>query len=459
MTIEFDLPELGEGVDSGEVSRVYVAVGDTIEADDNVLELESEKAVMDLPCPHAGRIVEVHVSQGDIVEVGEKLLTIEPPESDGDGDGRAREPGDEEDEERQETGHGDGDEEREPGDEQGKERDGDGDAAQPGDDEDIVAAVIAENREQDAKPQRDAGGTGGRQAGSSAPAGPATRRLARELDVDLGALKPPEGEAILQEDVVRAYLEQRATPEPGSGAKLPDFAAFGAVERERLGEVRRTAGRRLARSWRTIPHVTQHGSADITELDAERRRYQQSAGDEVPRITLTAIAVSAVCGVLEELPRFNASLDSAANEIVLKRYYNIGVAVATERGLVVPVVHDADRKSIRAIAAEIAELADRARRRNLSKEHLEGASFTISNQGGIGGGHFTPIIPWPQAGILGLGRAITAPRIVDGKAAARLVLPLSLSYDHRVADGADAARFVERFAAVLSAPSKLLMEA
>jgi pyruvate dehydrogenase E2 component (dihydrolipoamide acetyltransferase) len=409
------------------------------------MELESEKAVMDLPCPHGGRIVGIHVSEGDRVEVGQKLLTIESDDARDDAEPE--------------------------GDEEAAESQADEEAAEPDRDDDeggksgaeagIVAANNAEHRDRgeatsDAEEET---GEAATERGAAAPAGPATRRLARELGVELKALTADDGETILQEDVVRAYLERQRSEMVGDPGELPDFTAFGPVEREKLGEVARTASERLAANWRAIPHVTQHGAADITEIEEERRRYMDADEERPAKVTLTAIAVSAVCGVLKELPRFNASLDRDAGEIVLKRYYNIGVAVDTDRGLLVPVVRDADRKSVQEIAGEIADLAERARQRRLGREQLEGATFSISNQGGIGGAQFTPIIDWPQAAILGIGRAVQVAKVIDGEVSGRLELPLSLSYDHRIVNGADAARFIERLAAILSAPSKLMIEA
>jgi pyruvate dehydrogenase E2 component (dihydrolipoamide acetyltransferase) len=288
------------------------------------------------------------------------------------------------------------------------------------------------------------------------PAGPATRRLARTLGVDLDDFSPPDRGRIRAEDVVRAYVESGKaaglTTEP-----LPDFSRFGPVEREPLNTIARAAARRLSASWRTIPHVTQHGLADISELESARRQYLEQAGDKSVKITLTAIAVKSVAGLLRDFPKFNASLDTENDELILKKHYHLGVAVDTEHGLLVPVLRDVDRKSIEQIATELRDIADKARRRKLDKDDFEGGTFTVSNQGGIGGGEFTPIINYPEVAIMGLGRARPVVRMIDGQPVERLILPLSLTYDHRVINGADAARFVERLAQLLSDGFTLLI--
>jgi len=467
MATEFKLPELGEGVDQADVARILVSEGDTIEADQNVMELETEKAVADLPCPHAGKVAEIHVSKGDTIKVGQKLLTIEevevedggeqeqPPEAgtdeadDQQGREAAEEPSDEAETEpatKQEAAEET--EERDEEEERGEEKRGE-EEEQPTD-------------EQQPERERGQAETEAESDGESqlpAPAGPATRRLARKLDVDLEKLDPPEGGRIRQEDVVQTYLKSRR---PGSAGiepePLPDFSRFGEVERQPLGKVERVSLEHLSASWRTIPHVTQHGRADITGLEQARKSYNERAGNSAAKITMTAIAIKSVTALLREFPKFNASLDVEQGELILKRFYHVGVAVDTDHGLLVPVIRDTDRKSIEEIASALKALAERARARQLQKADMEGGTFTVSNQGGIGGGQFTPIVHHPEVAILGLARARNKLRLIDGEVRERMILPLSLSYDHRVINGADAARFMERLTGVLSDAFTMLVE-
>jgi pyruvate dehydrogenase E2 component (dihydrolipoamide acetyltransferase) len=291
-------------------------------------------------------------------------------------------------------------------------------------------------------------------------AGPATRRLARELGLELSRVEGSgAGGRVTADDVKAASRARRITPEPEKEpAALPDFERFGPVERRPFTALDRAAVRRLSASWRAIPHVTQHDVADVTELEAMRRRFEEKRRPSDPKLTPTTLVVKAVVAALRAFPRVNASLDLEREERVLKRYCHVGVAVDTEHGLLVPVVRDADRKTTRQIAAEIAGLAQRARERKLTREEMQGASFTVTNLGGIGGTAFTPIVSHPEVAILGVSRLREEPVVREGDVVVRLLLPLSLSYDHRALDGADAARFVRYVAGLLEDPLRLLME-
>ncbi len=239
---------------------------------------------------------------------------------------------------------------------------------------------------------------------------------------------------------------------------LPDFSEFGAIERIKMSKLNVTASANLSVAWQTIPHVTQHDLADITEVEAARRKMVGDPKYKGPKITMTVVAVKAVVAAMKAFPHFNASLDVRTNEVIHKKYYNIGIAVDTENGLLVPVIKNADQKSIREIADEILDLSEKARARKLDIASMKGGTFTITNLGGIGGTGFTPIVNWPEVAILGMSRSFDQPRLQDGKLENRLMLPLSLSYDHRVINGADAARFVRRLAELLSDPFALLSE-
>jgi len=241
---------------------------------------------------------------------------------------------------------------------------------------------------------------------------------------------------------------------------LPDFSQFGPIERQPLNKIMRTGATNLSLAWNIIPHVTQHELADVTDLEAARKRYVQmhSAKEGSPKITMTVLAMKAVVTTLKAFPRFNSSYDAATGEVVLKRYYHIGVAVDTENGLMVPVIRNVDSKSVLQLAAEIGDLAQRARERKLTLADMQGGAFTITNLGGIGGTYFTPIVNYPEVAILGMSRTSQQMVVIDGKPEVRLMLPLSLSYDHRVINGADAARFIVKLSGLLSDPFQLLSE-
>jgi pyruvate dehydrogenase E2 component (dihydrolipoamide acetyltransferase) len=294
---------------------------------------------------------------------------------------------------------------------------------------------------------------------SSVPAAPSVRRLARELGVDIGDVEGsgPNGR-ISMEDVKAAARAVLTATGAGAAPKLPDFAKWGSLRRERLSGFRRAAAKNLARSWAQIPHVTHHDEADVTRLDASMKKHAERVDAAGGKLTLTAMAIYVAAKALHRFPTFNASLDIAGDALVIKEYRHIGVAVDTERGLVVPVVRNADRMSVTEIAINVTALAERARNGKLSADDMEGGSFTVTNLGGIGGTSFTPIVNWPEVAILGLSRARREARWSDGGFEPRLVLPLSLSYDHRVIDGADAARFLRFVAGALEDPFALMLE-
>jgi pyruvate dehydrogenase E2 component (dihydrolipoamide acetyltransferase) len=289
------------------------------------------------------------------------------------------------------------------------------------------------------------------------PAGPATRKLARDWGVDLAQVPGSGPKGRVTQDDIKGFVKaltagggSRATAPP-----LPDFSQWGAVEYKPFDSIRRKTAEQVALAWTTIPHVTQHDSADVTDIDAFRKQ-QEGKG---PKLTVTAFVLKSCAIVLRQFPQFNSSLDLAKGQLVFKKYCHIGVAVDTERGLLVPVLRDVDKKGVEDLAKEMAELAERARQKKLSADDMRGGCFTISNLGGIGGTGFTPIVNYPEVAILGLSRARQEPRLRDGQFVPRLVLPLSLSYDHRVIDGAGAARFTRRLAEMLENPLVMLLYA
>lgn len=452
MTIEFKLPEVSEGVTSADIAEIHVAEGDVIEAGQIVLEVETEKAVADIPCPHAGKVGKILVKKGDSVPVGAPLLTIEA--ADGAAPKRSDAP---------------------PAAAPKAEAPKPAPAPEPP--KQAAPAPKPEPAKQEApKPTAAATATASTAAtaiarvddnGSDrapAPAAPSTRRLARELGVDLHRVSGSgPGGRITSEDV-QGYVRTLTSGAvhdvsgPMTAPQLPDFNRFGAIERKPMSKLARTAAANLSLAWQMIPHVTQHELCDVTELEESRQNYMKTIGQNGPKITMTAIMAKAVVGALKAFPHFNSSIDLGSNELILKQYYHIGIAVDTEYGLVVPVIRDVDRKSVLTIASEINELSVKARDRKLEMADMQGGTFTITNLGGIGGTAFTPIVNYPEVAILGMSRSKKQWDFVDGKPVERLMLPLSLSYDHRVVNGADAARFIVKLSRILSDFFQLLIE-
>ncbi len=419
MAIEFKADNLGDGVKSGDVAAIMVAVGDTIEADQIVMEIETDKAVLPLQCPHAGTVTQVLVKKGQTIKPGQPVLSIEPS-----GAAVASKNG--------------------------------------GTKAGATAAVAAPKSASSAVttapvvPKSPLPVTGGRDL--PLPAGPATRRLARELGLNLANVPGTgTGGRITLEDVARAAAGS------GGGGRvveppLPDFSQYGQVDRQAFSKLQKVSANNLSLAWQIIPHVTQHDLADITETEAARKRFVETAPKGSPKVTMTALAMKAAVACLKEFPQFNSSYDTARTEVVLKRYYNIGVAVDTPNGLVVPVIRNVEQKSVMQIAAELTELAGKARDRKLQVSEMQGGTFTITNLGGVGGTAFTPIVNYPEVAILGMSRSQKQLQLIDGEISERLMLPLSLSYDHRVINGADAARFTVKLAGMLSDAFRLLIE-
>jgi len=410
MAREITLPALKENVETVEVNAIKVALGDVVAKDQPLLEVQADKAALDVASPVAGRIAKLLVKPGDEVKVGQPYALIE--ESDGAATPAVKEvkPAKAVVAATQETKDGDG--QRAP-------------APSP-------AAVAAPK------------------TGTLPLAGPGTRHLARELGVDLAQVAGSGPNGRITPDDLKAFVRQvGSSPTPSAAPKLPDFAKFGPIEPLPLTRVRKLTAQQVSLAWSLIPHVTQHDRADVTDLEAFRKA--QTNG---PKLTVTAFALKAAAIALKEFPTVNASLDLASGQLILKRYYHVGVAVDTEGGLLVPVIRDVDKKSIAVLAHELAEVAVSARK---GKADMRGGTFTITNLGGIGGTGFTPIINWPEVAILGLSRSRLEPVVRDGQIVPRLILPLSLSYDHRVIDGAAAARFTRRLAEMLENPLVMLL--
>jgi pyruvate dehydrogenase E2 component (dihydrolipoamide acetyltransferase) len=448
MANEIKLPELGENVEEGEVVEVHVAQGAEVKEGQPLLEVEAGKSTVEVPSPVNGRISQVLIKKGDSVKTGQRLFVVEP---NGTPTTKTAEPAQHaraavpptQPPARAEERPARPPERQAPAPARGDGKTAPVPALTPAPPTPAAATVLV------AAPAP---------AEKLVPASPATRLLARQLGVDLAQVRgrAPHGR-VTQEDV-KAFVHQQMTTGPARGVPppLPDFTRWGPVESKPLDSVRRKTAEHMALSWSQVPHVTQHDLADVTDLDAFRR---QQSGKGPNKLTVTAFVLKGAAIALRQFPQFNASIDPAANQLLVKHYYHIGVAVDTERGLLVPVLRDVDRKSVHQIAQELAELAERARQRKLAADDLRGGNFTVTNLGGIGGTAFTPIVNWPEVAILGLSRATLQPVVRDGQVVPRLLLPLSLSYDHRVIDGANAARFTRRLAEMLENPLVMLLDA
>lgn len=439
MATEFRLPEVGENIETGQVVKVLVSVGDTIEAGQSVLELETDKAVVEVEATISGTIKELHVTEGQEIKVGQPILTVEAVSEN---EGKPKQ-------EREEAAP-----------EKVAER-------EPAEREDIVEKV----EPPEVKPQIEIGKPAAADQRPEAPraiapAAPSVRRLARELGVDVNRVPGSGPGGRISAEDVKNYVRQinleaeRAGPATveAPSITLPDFSKWGDVEREAMTSIRRTTARRLSAAWVTIPHVTHYDQADITELEELRKRYAKKAEVAGGKLTVTAIILKVVASALKVFPKLNASLDMANQEIVYKKYYHIGVAVDTEHGLLVPVIRDVDQKNIIQLSVELTEISEKARNRKVTLQDMEGGTFTVTNLGGIGGTNFAPIINPPEVAILGVSRASVQPIFKDDGFEPRLIMPLSLSYDHRLIDGADAARFMRWVAQAIEQPFLLSLE-
>ncbi|MGD8367251.1 MAG: dihydrolipoamide acetyltransferase family protein [Desulfobacterales bacterium] len=455
MAREFKLPDLGEGIHEGEVVSVLVSVGDEVTEGDPILEVETDKAAVEIPSPYTGLIEEIRVQAGDVVSVGDVLVVF--------GDDAAAE----------KTAGG----ERKGSQKAEKEetRAEDAESAQE-------KAPSPDREEKQAPEASEPGGGGRRDDGRPVPASPSTRRLALKLGVDLRDVSPSgPGGRVTAQDVRdhgqrgekpaarRAGAARQAKEKRLAGTlagievpELPDFTRWGEVRRVPVRSIRRATARQMAISWAQVPHVTSQDEADITDLETVRQKHKAEIAEAGGKLTFTVFVLKAVASALRRFPNFNASLDAGADELIVKDYIHIGVATDTEDGLIVPVVRDVDKKSIADLAVELTELARRTRERKASIEEMQGGSFTLTNIGAIGGGHFTPIINYPQVAILGTGAAKMKPVVRENPGGGhvivpRLVLPMVIAIDHRVLDGADSVRFLRTVVEMLEDPEKMLL--
>ena len=409
--MDVKLPKLGEGADSGVVVNIFVKEGDTVAKDQAILELENEKAVASIPSTGAGVVAKVHVKSGDRVGVGARLITIT---------------------------------------ESGQPAAAPVAAAAP---KPAAKKVVAQAAPEPEEAVEESADVEEEVSDENVAASPSIRKMARDLGINLGKIRGSEAGGRIVIADVRAYIQRlvKAAAKPttvaasaASAKPAPvqiDFSQWGPVSKKPVTPLRKVIARRMTESWNSVPRVTQFDDADFTKLGELRKKFAAAYEAKGVKLTLTPFILKAVAETLKKHPTFNSSLDEVANEIVIKEYIHLGIAVDTDQGLMVPVIRDVDKKSMLDLAKELESLAAKARDRKITADEMKGGTFTISNQGAIGGAHFTPIINLPEVAILGLGRGALKPVVRDGKVEIRMMTPLGLSYDHRVVDGGAAARF------------------
>jgi pyruvate dehydrogenase E2 component (dihydrolipoamide acetyltransferase) len=442
MEKEITLPAISEGQESGEVLEIYVSEGDEVKEEQSLLSAEADKANVDVPAEIGGKVQKIEVSEGDEVKVGDVLVVLESQDDEGRSDESSKNAGESRDSEKEEKAG-----EKPEASESDKDK--------------------KKQKEKSQDQEESDGSSKNAKNDANVPAAPLARKFARELGIDIQELAGNDPEdRITREDVfahAKRLIENRSSRNekgtskaPQQSIKLPDFSQWGEIHREPMDGVRRTIADNTTASWQNVPHVTQFDEADITELQRYLDRKNEK-GEE--KLTITSVVIKLAAMALKRNPKFNASLNIANKEIIYKEYVNIGIAAATDRGLLVPVVRDADQKSISGLSQELNELVARARDGKLSKEEMEGGTFVISNQGPIGGTQFTPVVFPPQTAILGMSRAHIKPVYDQEKEefVPRLILPLALSYDHRMLDGAEAAGFVDWLCKSLSTPVEALI--
>jgi pyruvate dehydrogenase E2 component (dihydrolipoamide acetyltransferase) len=489
MPTELKLPELGENIAAGDVVRVLVKPGDTIAKDQPVIELETDKATIEVPSSIAGVVKDVQVKAGQKVKVGQTILTVDgegeaaakPAEAKTDAKQVAAAPADAKKEEapkKAEAAESDEDEADEPAaaearpDQVAEKPEAPNRKGAPRLPEDEVeesprkrGEVVDISRGPRSAPQPAAPDNSASPA-LAAPAAPSVRRIARELGVDIRQVNGSGPGGRINVDDVQAFVRQAlaggggsapASVSAGPQPALPDFSKFGEVERKPLSNIRRKTAEHLGHAWNVIPHVTNHDKTDITALEELRKKYGPQAERAGGKLTVTVVALKILAAAIRKFPQFGASIDLKGGQLVYKKYVNMGVAVDTDRGLLVPVLRDVDKKGIVELSAELAKLSEKARAGKLSLDEMSGGVMTITNLGGIGGVGFTPIVNWPEVAILGISRGSMEPVWNGREFQPRLMLPLSLSYDHRVIDGADAARFLRFVAEAFEQPFVLAL--
>ncbi len=424
--IEMKLPELGENIEAADILSVLVKKGDRVEKDQSILEIETDKATIEVPATVGGKIIQVLVKEGTKAKVGQPILKIESSESQGQNEKK-----------------------NEPVKEVDKPKPTEKEVRQKGEVKSFQPGEI------DNQPPITRG---------AAPAAPSVRKLARELGVNINKVTGSGPAGRISMDDVKTYVKKlklESNSGTGIGIKqeaLPDFSKFGSITREPMNKIRIVTAEHLGYAWATIPHVTQFDKADITLLEQARKAYNPKVEKAGGKLTVTSILIKVIAAGLKAFPKFNSSIDMEKKEIIYKKFYNVGIAVDTDHGLIVPVVKNVDKKNLTELSVEMGRLAEKARARKIGLDELQGACFTITNLGGIGGTSFTPIVNSPEVAILGVSRGSFEQVYMDDTFKPRLMLPLSLSYDHRIIDGADAARFLRWVCEALEQPMKILLE-
>jgi len=478
MKEDVKLPALGENIDSGGVAKIRVSEGDTVEVDSVLLELETEKALLEMPCPVAGTVTAVKVAEGDTVKVGQVLFEVDTDSQGAAGEPKEKEEKETKSKEEKPEAKEEKKEKEEPSEEkeeaEGKEEAAEAQAtdtkkekkedkpAKKEEAEEKPAPAKKKTEDKEEKPEADAEKKEEAQPESiPVPAGPGARKLARELGVDLKQVNGTARGGRITLDDVKAFAKKKMT-EPAAGTpaqqvELPDFSQWGEVETEKLKSLRTKIADNMIRAWNAVPLVTQFDEADITDLDVLRKKEAEFVQKKGGKLTITVLVLKALVAALKAHPKFNASVDLNEGVIHYKKYYNIGVAVDTPSGLIVPVIKNVDCKSVVELAVELTEVSERARNRKVSLDELRGGNISVSNLGGIGGTAFTPLVVPPEVAVIGLARGRMQPVWKDGAFQPRLILPFCVSYDHKVIDGADGARFTRTLAEELENYTEMLL--
>lgn len=430
MATDVVLPELGENIETGVISKILVKKGDQVELNQPLVEIETDKAAIEVPSTVTGVVTEIFVTVGDEIQIGQKIVTI---------DGAANEAQE---------------------------------AVVKGKDDSSQVEPTSEETPEVETPKLDKDQKKAEEpiavinSGVVAPAAPSVRRFAREIGVDINQVPGSGPGARISMDDVKHFAKTNRSQVGALSGKLasigqgplPDFAQWGAIEKEPMSMIRKKTAAHLENAWRTVPQVTQFDQADMTDLETFRKKYGPKVEQAGGKLTVTAILMKMIAGALKVFPQFNAAVDMASEKIIYKKYYHIGLAVDTERGLLVPVIRDVDQLNLTDISAALSQIAEKARNGKLSLEEMRGGNFTISNLGGIGGTAFTPIVNAPEVAILGVSRSFWQPTYVsEGQLEPRLILPLSLTYDHRVIDGAQGARFLRWVVEAIEQPLLLTL--
>jgi pyruvate dehydrogenase E2 component (dihydrolipoyllysine-residue acetyltransferase) len=430
--IEVELPELGENIESADILKILVKKGDNVKKDQSILEIETDKATIEVPSTYAGIVTDVLVKEGEKAKVGEAIIKVETNvEVQNSPKQKTIEPK-----------------------EQSKQEPKPEEKAEIGDAKREVSRESITTPSDNQPPILT----------NSAPAAPSTRRLARELGVDIRKVPGTGPGGRISFEDVKAYVKSLNEGRVSQGSfgiqqeQLPDFSKFGEIEKQPMNSIRTKTATHLSYAWSTIPHVTQHDKADVTELEKLRKEFGPDIEKDGGKLTITSILLKVSASALKVFPKFNSSINMNNKEIIYKKYFHVGVAVDTEHGLIVPVIKDVDQKNIKELSIELNKTAEKVRNRKISLEELQGICFTITNLGGIGGTSFTPIVNSPEVAILGVSRGRYEPVYNNEDFEPRLMLPLSLSYDHRIIDGADAARFLRWICEALEEPMKILVE-